>query len=319
MRNMLITPPRGHLREGLKFGYVDVPERLTPQVRPFLDSLTAASLDLQREIRKGREIEIKNEDVELELGGVKTKMRVFIPDGTGPFPIALYCHGGGFAIRDVDCFDYIGRYLAKNAPAVVFMPEYVLTPEYVFPMQLTQCFDALNWARDNASRYGGDAARDMVLGDSAGGNLAAAICLMCRDRKIRQPAMQLLIYPLVDCTQSEMRESDRLYGEGFNLDYKHLLSYNEAYASTEVAKEPYASPLLAQDHSNLAECFMISAECDILIDQGMEYLYALNASGVKVDYRIFEGMPHDFLFFAFDESYAAYDLICAHLREMKHR
>lgn len=314
MGDMLFAPPRGGIKPGLTFGYVDVPEVLTAATRPFLDKLTQASYDTQQRIRGGREIDIDTRDVVIVAGGVETKVRLFLPDGEGPFPIMLYCHGGGFAIRDVDCFDYIGRYLAKNSPSVVVMPEYLLAPENIFPAQFNQCFDTLLWARSNADNLKANASWDTVAGDSAGGNLSAAICLKCRDEGIVQPAKQILIYPLVDATLAPQRESEKIYGTGYNLDYQHLLSYNNAYATNPA--HPYVSPLLASDHHGLAECFMISAECDVLIDQGLEYLKRLKDSNVPISYQVFRGMPHDFLFFAYDESYQAYNMICQEVKRL---
>lgn len=308
MGEMLFVPPRGGIKPGLTFGYVDVPKILTAETRPFLDQLTRASYNTQKQIRKGREIDINTHDEVIVAGGVKTKVRLFLPEGEGPFPIMLYCHGGGFAIRDVDCFDYIGRYIAKTSPAVVVMPDYLLAPEHNYPTQLNQCFDTLIWARSNANVFNVNAKWDIVAGDSAGGNLSAAICLKCRDEGIVQPAKQILIYPVVDSTLTPQRESERIYGTGYNLDYQHLLSYNNAYSTNPF--DPYVSPLLASDHHGLAECLMISAECDVLIDQGLEYLKCLKDSNVPFSYKIFHGMPHDFLFFAYDESYQAYDMIC---------
>lgn len=305
-----VQPPRGGLKPGLSFGYVDVPQHLTPDKRPFLDSLTKASLEVQQQIRKGREIDIPTRDVWIDANGRKTTLRLFLPQGEGPFPLVLYCHGGGFAIRNVDCFDYIGRYLAKNGPAVVVMPEYALAPEHPFPTQLEQCCGALRWARAHAQELCADEMRDVVAGDSAGGNLSAAICLKFRDEGLRQPAMQILAYPVTDAVEGCGRESERLYATGYNLDYQHLLAYNEAYASAKQRELPYVSPLRAKTLNHLAPCYMISAECDILIDQGLAYLQRLKEAGVPTGLRIFRGMPHDFLFFDYDESYEAYDLMC---------
>lgn len=318
MRKMLTTPTRGALKEGVSFGYVDVPKHLTPDTRPFLNTLTKASLETQQKIRKDREIDLRTEDITITAGGLPTRVRVFLPEGQGPFPMIVYSHGGGFAIRDVDCFDYIGRYLAKNTPAIVIMPDYALAPEYPFPTQVNQCYDTLLWAREHAAQYHADPKRDVVAGDSAGGNLSTVLCLKCRDEGKPQPALQVLAYPVVDATEgSDMRESEKLYSTGYNLDLKHLASYTEAYAPVTIRSNPYISPLFAKDLCGLADCLMLSAECDVLIDQGMEYLQRLKDDGVRFDYHIFKGMPHDFLFFSFEESYQAYDLICKRVRELK--
>ena len=189
--------------------------------------------------------------------------------------------------------------------------EYDLSPEAKFPTAAKQCFDGLRWARSNAEKWGADAERDIVAGDSAGGNLSTVVSLMCRDQGIRVPTKQILIYPAVDQALQDMRESEKLYGTGYNLDFKHMVSYGKAYVEKEEdLLNPYVSPLFAEDVSGLPKAYFIDAECDILLDQGLEYAGRLKEAGVETEYRIFEGMPHDFLFFAFPESYEAYDLIC---------
>lgn len=314
---MLVTPLRGDLKEGLSFGYVDVPRTLTPETRPFLDSLTQHSLALQQRIRKSREVDLPTRNVTINAGGFQTNVRLFTPEGSGPFPLVLYSHGGGFAIRNVDCFDYIGRYLAKTAHAVVIMPDYALAPENPFPTQLSQCYATLLWARQHALELGVCEECDVVVGDSAGGNLSTAICLKCMSEAVRVPALQILAYPVLDLREGALRESEERYGTGYNLDYQHLLSYNAAYATQDQRQNPLVSPLLAPNLRGMPPCLMVLAECDILIDQGMEYLQRLKEADVKIKYQIVRGMPHDFLFFDYPESYEAYELIGKQIREIR--
>ena len=316
--HMIMEPPRGGLKEGLQFGYVDVPAVMTEKDRPFLNELTANSMNLQREIRKEEIDGLQVLNTVFAGGGRETKVRVYIPDKKEKeeFPLLMYYHGGGFAIRDLDCFDYIHRYLAKNGKAVVVGVEYDLSPEAKFPVAVEQCFDGLVWAREHAEEWGADRKNDIVAGDSAGGNLSTVISLMCRDRGLSVPGKQILIYPAVDQALLERRESERLYGTGYNLDFQHMVSYGKAYVKDDDdLVNPYVSPLFAEDVSNLPKAYLIHAECDILLDQGLEYAERLKEAGVEVTYRIFQGMPHDFLFFAFPESYEAYDLICQWIQE----
>ena len=316
--HMIMEPPRGGLKEGLQFGYVDVPAVMTEKDRPFLNELTANSMNLQREIRKEEIDGLQVLNTVFVVCCRETKVRVYIPDKKEKekFPLLMYYHGGGFAIRDLDCFDYIHRYLAKNGKAVVVGVEYDLSPEAKFPVAVEQCFDGLVWAREHAEEWGADRKNDIVAGDSAGGNLSTVISLMCRDRGLSVPGKQILIYPAVDQALLERRESERLYGTGYNLDFQHMVSYGKAYVKDDDdLVNPYVSPLFAEDVSNLPKAYLIHAECDILLDQGLEYAERLKEAGVEVTYRIFQGMPHDFLFFAFPESYEAYDLICQWIQE----
>ena len=314
---MVETPSRGGLNEGLSFGYVDVPKNITPAERPFLDMLTEASLNLQREIRKGHEINVKTENTVIPCAFGDIPARVYLPEGDDPHPVILNYHGGGFAIRDIECFDFLSRYYAKNANAMVVTIQYALAPEKKFPVQPEQAYTALLWARENASRYGADPTMDVVLGDSAGGNLSLVVSLMCRDRGEKTPALMIPAYPVVDVREDIGRESEKLYGEHYTLDYKHMKSYNGAYQRTpEDAYDPYMSPLLAEDLTGLEPCRMISAECDILIDQGMEMIQRLKDAGNDAEYHIFKGVPHDFLFYGFPESYEAYDLTGKWIKEL---
>lgn len=313
---MIEQPPRGSLKEGLTFGYVDVPENITVKDRPFLDKLTSDSLELQKVIRKGKEINIRTEDTSIVSQNQNVPVRIFTPDGEGPFPMVLYYHGGGFALRDIPCFDFIGRYIASGSSAVVFMPEYSLSPENKFPIALEQCYDALNWARENAMKYNAYADKLIVAGDSAGGNISTVVSMMCRDRHKRMPSLQILAYPVVDHTPGGERESERLYAKNYNLDYAHFLSYGKAYVRDQQDfANPYCSPLFG-DVKGLPPCYMILAECDILLDQGLEYAKYLKDSGVDIQYKIYKGMPHDFLFYGFEESYEAYEDICNKIKTL---
>jgi len=317
---MLIQPSRGGLKEGVSFGYVDVPQNMTDADRPFLDHLTDESLKLQQRIRKGKEIVVKTHDTTYLSNGKQKKIRIFIPDANEPCPVILYYHGGGFAIRDIECYDYIGRYIAAKSKAVVFMPEYSLSPENKFPTAVEECYDALLWARENAGRYNGDADNDIVIGDSAGGNAAIVVSMMCRDRGVRIPKKMIPVYPVVDQTGLIDRESQHIYGKNYNLDYAHMISYSKAYVRSDTdLSHKYCSPLFAESVAGLPSCMMIMAECDILIDQGLEFAKRLVDAGIEFDYRVFKGMPHDFLFYGFDESYEAYDLICDAIKKLYHK
>lgn len=306
------------MKEGLSFGYVDVPQKMTEADRPFLDKLTDESLKLQQRIRKGKEIYIETQDTTFLSRGKEIKLRIFTPEGNGPSPIVLYYHGGGFALRNIECFDYIGRYIAAKGKAVVFMPEYSLSPENKFPIAVEECYDALLWARKNADRYKGDADRDIVTGDSAGGNASIVVSMMCRDRSMRVPKKQILAYPVVDQSELIDRESQNIYGRNYNLDYAHMLSYGKAYVKDDAdLLNPYCSPLFAESLTGMPSCTIILAECDILIDQALEFAKRLVDADIELDYKLFRGMPHDFLFYGFEESYEAYDLICGEIGKLK--
>lgn len=135
---MIETVERGQMNAGLTFGYVDVPKVITEKHRPFLNELTAASLALQKEIREELHTETRDVEIPCEYGNIKA--RVYIPEGEGPFPLILHYHGGGFAIRDIECFEFISQYYCIHTPAVIVTPEYDLAPEKKFPTQVEQCY-----------------------------------------------------------------------------------------------------------------------------------------------------------------------------------
>ena len=311
---MIETVERGQMNAGLTFGYVDVPKVITEKHRPFLNELTAASLALQQEIREELHTETRDVEIPCEYGNIKA--RVYIPEGEGPFPLILHYHGGGFAIRDIECFEFISQYYCIHTPAVIVTPEYDLAPEKKFPTQVEQCYAALLWARAHAEEYQANPEKDVVTGDSAGGNLSTVISMMCRDRGVRMPKLQILAYPVVDNRIGMNRESEKLYGEHYNLDLKHMESYTLAYVEKEEdIYNPYASPLLAESLEDLPPCKIIFAQCDCLVDQGMEYVMRLKEAGVPVEYVVYKGVPHDFMFYGFPESYAAYEQVCKWINE----
>ena len=125
-------------------------------------------------------------------------VRIYRPDGSGPFPILVWFHGGGWVVGDLEIADATARHLAVSASCVVVSVDYRLAPETKFPGPAEDCYSATQWAAQNASSVNGDPARIAVGGDSAGGNLAAAVCLMARDRQGPSLAFQLLVYPVTE-------------------------------------------------------------------------------------------------------------------------
>lgn len=227
-------------------------------------------------------------------------LRIYTPFGERPFPLLVFFHGGGFALGGIRTHDHMARRFALELGAVVLSVEYRLAPEHPFPQGFDDCFTAVQWAAENGAALGGDPARLLVAGDSAGGNLAAAAALRARDEGGPPIAMQFLIYP-----------STRMFGDtspsrrqfaGYLLREDVMQTFHEWYiADTGLGDHPYASPLLALDLGRLPPAYVVTAGMDPLRDQGRAYAQRLREAGVPVVYRNCEGMLHAFMAFEFLE------------------
>jgi len=222
-------------------------------------------------------------------------VRIYTPEGSPPFPVLVYFHGGGWVLGDLDAADSTCRALAKGAGCVVVSVDYRLAPEHKFPAALDDAYAATQWVAAHATALNGDARRIAVAGDSAGGNLAAAVALMARDRGSPPLAHQLLIYPVTQYGFDT--ESYREYGQGgFGLTKDEMVWFWHHYLPRDAdAGNPYASPLLAHDLSHLPPALMITAECDVLRDEAEAYAMRLQAAGVPVQLQRYKGMIHDFV------------------------
>lgn len=229
--------------------------------------------------------------------GYKVPLRIYHPEGKGPFPIMVFIHGGGWSMNNIDVYDCVTRYIAKFGSIAVVAVDYRLAPEYKFPIGLEDCYAAVEWSVKNADSFNGLISNLTICGDSAGGNITAAISLMARDRKGPKISKQQMIYPCVAFHLDERPKSEQLYGNGGYFISFDSTSNNNGYYFNDPKDmdNPYASPLLAKDFSGLPPASFFSAECDPILDQGLMYAAALQDAGVKVDYHIYKGMIHAFL------------------------
>jgi len=228
-------------------------------------------------------------------------VRIYKPVGEGAFPLIVYFHGGGWTIGSINTHDPICRALCVWAKAVVVSVQYRLAPEFSFPIPLEDCYQASLWAQQHAKELNADASRLIVAGDSAGGNLAAVVCLLARDRKLKGETVpvirhQLLLYPITDAnfeTNSYTENAD-----GYVLRRSDMQWFWHQYvAKPRERNNPYVSPLQA-DLLNLPPATVITAQYDTLRDEGNAYAKKLQAAGVKVTHREIAGMIHGFIGFA---------------------
>jgi acetyl esterase len=232
------------------------------------------------------------EDMEIPGPEGPIPVRIYWPGEETGLPLLVWYHGGGWTIGNLDAADATARRLCTLAGCIVVSVDYRLAPEDPHPAAVDDAYAAVVWAAQNASRLGGDAERIAVGGDSAGGNLAAVVCHLVRDRGGPALRHQLLVYPVIDCamdTQS-YRENDR-----YLLTPELMAWFFDHYCPEDVDREHAAiSPIRAADLSGLPPAHVITAEYDPLRDEGAAYAEALEAAGVPVQYECYEGQIHTF-------------------------
>jgi acetyl esterase len=241
--------------------------------------------------------------------------RVYTPPGTrGVLPGLVFFHGGGFVVGSLDSHDRCCRALARKAGVVVVSVDYRLAPEHKFPAAAQDAVAATRCVLANASSLGIDAAAVAVGGDSAGGTLAAVVAQALRGED-RQPAFQLLIYPVTDVRGGTA--SREWFREGYFLTARSIDWYVANYIPDVTQHtDPRASPLLARDLSRLPPALVITAGFDPLRDEGKAYADEMRAAGVAVEYLCSDGSIHGFFNASglFRESARVVDATAARLR-----
>lgn len=233
------------------------------------------------------------EDIDCPGPAGSISLRVYRPLSQAPVPVLMYFHGGGWVIGDLDTHDSLCRDLAAGSQSLVISVDYRLAPEHPYPAAPADCYAATVWASKNAALFGGDATRLAVVGDSAGGNLAAVISLMARDRGKPDISFQLLIYPVVDCTSDTLSYEEN--AEGYLLTKASMEWFWDQYVSDNRRKEMYASPLRATNLANLPPALLLTAEYDPLRDEGEAYGKRLEEAGVTTEVLRYDGMIHGFV------------------------
>jgi acetyl esterase len=280
---------------------------LLPEVQQLLAALDAAGLPpfehmtvpQAREAAKGfidlqgEPEEIATEDRTIPGPAGDIPVRVYTPAGDGPKPVILYFHGGGWVIGDLDVCDNPVRRIANTTGAVVVSVDYRLAPEHFYPAAFDDSYAATVWVAEHAAELGGDPERIATCGDSAGGNLAAAIAIAARDRQGPRLAAQLLLYPVTDFdfTTGSYEEN----GEGYLLTRGSMQWFWAHYLGPqELGKDPFACPARADDLVGLPPAFVATAEFDPLRDEGEAYAANLRTAGVDVTAKRYDGMVHGF-------------------------
>jgi acetyl esterase len=230
-------------------------------------------------------------------------VRVYTPrplDGGTTLPLLVHYHGGGFVGGDLRSHDATARHTSVHADAIVVAVAYRRPPEHRFPVAVDDAYAALEWVAAHAGELGGNRQRIGVIGDSAGGNLAAVVCQLAKDRGGPAIACQALLYPQLDLDVEYDTPSRVQFGTGdYFLSRRDMQWLRSLYlADVSQAQDPRASPLKRADLSGLPPALIVAAGCDPLRDEGKAYADRLAAAGVPVEYRCFEQTIHAFVSFA---------------------
>ena len=277
----------------LKPEYAAMLEQMQAAEGPALTDLpVAAGREMYQMMQPERSDVAVGKVEDRQLAGVPC--RIYTPAGDGPFPVVMMFHGGGWVIGDLVTADAQSREVCNGAGAIVVSVDYRLAPEHVFPAAADDCYAATAWVAEHAATLDGDPSRLAVAGDSAGGNLAAVVAQMARDNGGPAIAFQLLVYPVTDGSSFETA-SYRDNADGYMLTTESMHWFWNHYAPEQSdRKNPYASPLVAENLANLPPAMVMTAEYDPLRDEGEAYAEKMSAAGNIVACKRYDGMIHGF-------------------------
>ncbi len=229
----------------------------------------------------------------IPVAGATIHARIYTPrGGNGPFPVIVYYHGGGWVIADLDTYNASAQGLSEQVGAVVVSVAYRQAPEHKFPTQHDDSFAAYEWVLKNAASIKGDPIRVAVVGESAGGNLAANVSIMARDKKVMMPLHQVLVYPIAN---NDLNSKSYIkYAAAKPLD-KPMMKWfiDQTVSSPAQAADPRIA-LVRADLKGLPATTIIGAEIDPLQSEGKLLADKLKAAGVSVDYKLYNGVTHEF-------------------------
>ena len=306
-------------------------DRLHPQLRAMLERIAEAGYPDQTTVpvAEARRVTVDRaerfygdpepvdrvEPLTVDGAAGPLRARLYAMDSAAPLPVAVYFHGGGWVLGDIDSHDKGVRAITAAARCLSVSVDYRRAPEHPFPAAAEDCFAALRWVAANAARLGGDPERIAVAGDSAGGNLAAVSALAARDSGGPALAFQLLIYPVVDSDLDGGTYAT--LGDAPVLDRARMAYFWDSYVPDPARRRDWrCAPLRAANHAGLPPALVIGAGVDPLFGEGAAYAEALRAAGVEAEHLAFPRMTHAFFQAPgiLDDARAAVDAAGAALR-----
>jgi acetyl esterase/lipase/short-subunit dehydrogenase len=269
-------------------------EQLSPEEARRQPTPAEAVMALLRKHGKSAEPEEVGRVVERTIPGPggPIPVRVYAPHGTGPFPVIVYTHGGGWVIATNDTYDSSARALCNAVEAVVVSVEYRKAPENKFPAAHEDAYTAYRWVLENAAEVDGDPGRIALAGESAGGNLALSTAIVARDRGMRLPAHILAVYPIADGNTDS--ESYREHADAKPLNRPMMAWFFDHYLRSPADGSHPLISLVNADLRGLPPTTIITAEIDPLRSDGEELAQRLREAGVEVGYHTFDGVTHEF-------------------------
>lgn len=278
-----------------------------PQLRPLLELFPTRLLN-QGNLAEARalgitlpagnveDVSTRSLSVPSRSNGPDIAVHIYKPDIAGPLPCILHIHGGGYVMGAAKDVAPIYIHLAKEIRCAVVSVDYRLAPETCFPGNLEDCYDALAWTFDNAAAEGFDLSRIGVMGESAGGGLAAALALLVRDRGEYSLAFQHLIYPMLDDRTGSTSDVHPFAGEFIwpaeNNRFGWASLLGQAPGSANVS--PYAAAARAENLAGLPQTFLCTGALDLFVDEDILYAQRLIRTGVPVELHVYPGAFHAF-------------------------
>lgn len=230
---------------------------------------------------------------DIPVTGGKTHIRIYTPkQGKAPYPVIVYYHGGGWVIADIDVYNGGAQALCEQVGAVVVSVEYPKGPEQKFPAAHNVSFDAYQWVLKNFAELKGDSTKLAVAGESAGGNLAANMSIMARDKKLQMPLYQVLVYPIANNDINSESYVKFAAAKPLSKPMMEWFIENE-FSSAAQAADPRVS-LVKANLAGLPKTLIIAAEIDPLQSEGKLLSDKLSAAGVQTDYQLYNGVTHEF-------------------------
>lgn len=259
-------------------------------------------------------------DHEINVADHNIPVRIFFPSKEGNYPVMVFFHGGGFVTGNIDSYSRVCTHMANITKHIILSVDYRLAPEHPFPDGLEDCYAVAKEVVKTILLFNEPVNKLTLIGDSAGANLAAAVSLLARDRGEFEVDKQILLYPATNSDHSDNSPypSVKENGSDYLLTQKRMMDYISLYVKDKQdLKNPYVAPVLCEDLSNQPDTLIITAEYDLLRDEGEDYGKKLQAAGNKVEIHRISDAIHGFIALSplFPEVRACYKLINQFLKE----